>query len=443
MIEICLALGSNLGNRVKNLILAIKEISNYGKVIKKSIIIENDAFDCNGNVDNSQNSYYNMVIWLEIEEKHSPNEFLQITQQIEKKIGRIEKNNYSARTIDIDIIFFGNLILDSEILTIPHKKYQDRSFVVIPLVLANPYFVCPKSKKNMLELSNNFLPYEEHYIKTLPHTTEIMAITNITPDSFSSNFESEFLSDNFIQSKITEINRNIDDGATIIDIGAESTRPNATILNCNEEINRLKIFFSALFKDDKFLKSRNSITISVDSYKSETVEFAIKEFDIDLINNVDYKQTKIFEIAQKYNKDIILMHSTAVPADKNLNINYKQADYLQIIDFFHKELEKFGNIGILNDKIILDLGIGFGTNPVQSVNILKNIDKIKESFDNKILLAISRKSMLNIITKEKFFDRDLETIGATLAIFDKFDYIRTHNVEFTKKSLVANLLLKN
>mgnify|MGYP006094839605 FL=1 len=146
MRKIYLSLGSNQGSRLDNLQTACIEISNYAlKINASSPIYETAPW---GKSD--QPWFYNLV--LEIDSPYEPNQLLKICLDIEKKLGRIRKIKWGQRIIDIDILYFGDLIIETEYLKIPHPEIQNRRFNLLPLVVLNPLLIHPKLQKNQKEL---------------------------------------------------------------------------------------------------------------------------------------------------------------------------------------------------------------------------------------------------------------------------------------------------
>ena len=146
MKKIYLSLGTNQGSRLENLQTACILLSNYAIKIKTSSPIYETAPW--GKSD--QPWFYNLV--LEIDSPYEPNQLLKICLGIEKKLGRIRKIKWGQRIIDIDILYFGDLIIETEYLKIPHPEIQNRRFNLLPLVVLNPLLIHPKLKKNQKEL---------------------------------------------------------------------------------------------------------------------------------------------------------------------------------------------------------------------------------------------------------------------------------------------------
>ena len=142
-----LLLGSNLGDRKSHLLKARDMIeSRIGPIVKISAIYETESWGIPGQPD-----FLNQA--LIIETGHAPEELLKRTQAIEKKMGRLHSGiRYVSRIIDIDILFYGRLILSTPDLVIPHPQVELRRFALVPLVEMVPYFMHPSTGKNMKQL---------------------------------------------------------------------------------------------------------------------------------------------------------------------------------------------------------------------------------------------------------------------------------------------------
>ena len=143
-----LGLGSNLGKRLKNLLVSINlfKLEPKIKIVKVSTIFKNKAY---GRV---MADFYNCVIKLKT--LFNPFELLEFGFEIEKKLSRVRLVKWGPRTIDVDILFFDNLILNTRNLIIPHPEILNRSFVLNPMAELAPYFIHPTVNKNMLELAS-------------------------------------------------------------------------------------------------------------------------------------------------------------------------------------------------------------------------------------------------------------------------------------------------
>jgi 2-amino-4-hydroxy-6-hydroxymethyldihydropteridine diphosphokinase len=146
MAVVYLLLGSNLGNKRNNLRLARQKIVQIGKIIQESSVYESDPWG----FDHPE-SFYNQVITIGT--SHSPEQLMTLLLNIEKEMGRFRKSgNYEARIIDLDILIFDDLILNSEFITIPHPRMHLRRFVLEPLNEIAPITIHPLFNKTIREL---------------------------------------------------------------------------------------------------------------------------------------------------------------------------------------------------------------------------------------------------------------------------------------------------
>ena len=148
MEKIFLALGSNIGNRQENINQAIRFLSKEITDIKQAPIYESKAVGYEDQPD-----FLNTVIsgYTDL----SPEELLNFVKKVEKQTGRIKRFRWGPREIDIDILFYGNLVIEKDNLIIPHPRIQERDFVLKPLCDLEPEFIHPVLKKTVLELFNN------------------------------------------------------------------------------------------------------------------------------------------------------------------------------------------------------------------------------------------------------------------------------------------------
>ena len=237
------------------------------------------------------------------------------------------------------------------------------------------------------------------YIKTRTKTYNIneqalvMGILNTTPDSFSDggNYNS-------VEKAIDHALEMEADGAHIIDVGGESTRPNHQPISETEEIERVVPII-------KELKDRLSIPISIDTYKANVAEAAIQA-GAEMINDIwgAKQEPKIAQIAAEYNVPIILMHNRT-------NKQYNSMIEDMITDL-KESIEIAQTAGVKKDKIILDPGVGFGKELPDNFHVLHHLDTIADAFSYPMLLGTSRKSFISTILDIPPEERDNAT-GAT------------------------------
>lgn len=252
--------------------------------------------------------------------------------------------------------------------------------------------------------------------------TKIMGILNVTPDSFSDGMK-YFDQDKAVQHCLEMIK----DGADIIDIGGESSRPGADPVSLEEEISRVIPIVKAI-------RQKSDIPISVDTYKSEVAEKAILA-GASIINDISGLRfdDKMINVLQKYpNIPIIIMHMKGTP--KNMQKNPTYVDVIEeITEFFNERLNFCKTNGISENRIIIDPGIGFGKRLEDNLKIIKNIYQFK-SLGVPVLLGTSRKSFINQIYESTPEERENGTLATTaIAVQNEIEFVRVHNVKANKQ----------
>ena len=253
----------------------------------------------------------------------------------------------------------------------------------------------------------------------------VMGVLNITPDSFYDG--GKYLSSSDAIDKYKKIIR---EGADIIDIGGESTRPGSKEINAKEEINRIIPIIS------KIRKTKKNIFISVDTRKSSVMKEACK-YNINLINDVSGlrfdKNSKNFLSTNKI--PFVLMHSISTPEKMQKEIKYKNV-LLDIYDFFEKQIGLCERNGISKNRIIIDPGIGFGKTLQQNLKLISNI-ALFHSLGLPLLLGASRKSFIGKIEKNELYE---DRLGGSIAtalygLAEGVQIFRVHDIYETKQSI--------
>ena len=254
--------------------------------------------------------------------------------------------------------------------------------------------------------------------------TFVMGVLNVTPDSFSDGgkyFERD--------AAMVHAAQMIEDGADIIDIGAESTRPEATPISAEEEINRLKKILPAIKK--------LGVPISVDTYKPEVAELVLKR-GVSIINDIHgLEDSRMIDVVKKFNAPVVAMH----------NEKCSDGDIIgDIKKFFRRTLENCKVRSFDTRKIIFDPGIGFCKTPEEDLEIIRRLDELKTLDGQEIFLAVgvSRKSFIGTTTGLKVDERD-EATGALCvhAIAKGVDMVRVHNVKMVSRMrLMSDKLLR-
>ena len=293
------------------------------------------------------------------------------------------------------------------------KKISIKEIVDLPNQIKN--FV----KKDLKIIIKKRKKFQNLNFKDLPI---IMGVLNITPDSFSDG--GRYSKNDQAKKQLEKLFK---DGANLVDIGGESTRPGSKAISVKIEWNRLKYILKEINKRD---------VISLDTRKSEIMEKGIN-LGIKLINDVsglNYDKNSVY-ILKKYKVPFILQHSLGNPNVMQNNPKYKNV-LLDIYDFFEDKIKFLRKIGINHNNIILDPGIGFGKNLKHNMTLIKNIS-IYHSLGLPILLGISRKKFIKELSKNN--DSSLR-IGGTIsssifAMMQGVQMLRVHDVNEINQSI--------
>lgn len=258
----------------------------------------------------------------------------------------------------------------------------------------------------------------------LGERTYIMGILNVTPDSFSDG--GKF---NEIEAAVKQAKRLVLDGADIIDIGGESTRPGAEYVTEEEEIKRVVPIIQAI-------KKELDITISIDTYKSKTAEEAVKA-GADIINDIwGAKYDKnIAKVAAKYNVPIILMHNRQEKSYENLMED--------VVSDLQESIDIALDAGVKKENIILDPGIGFAKTYEENLAVMNNCQIIRE-MGYPVLLGTSRKSMIGLTLNLPVNERVEGTLATTvMGIMKGLEFVRVHDVLENKRvAVMTDAILK-
>ncbi len=245
--------------------------------------------------------------------------------------------------------------------------------------------------------------------------TYVMGILNVTKDSFADGGKY-----NTPEKAKKHTREMLLQGADIIDIGAQSTRPGSKLMSVQEELKIIKQYLP-------YLSNEFDCVFSVDTFYPEVAEYALNN-GASIINDVSGKfNNDMANLVLKYDCGWIITHTGNGDAETVPDYNTSVTE--DVIAFFDETLEKCTQLQISNNKIMLDIGIGFGKNYEQNVEIIKNINKIKRK-NVALLTALSLKRVVGMATDSENDDRIYGTISANaLAIAGGTDFIRVHNVK--------------
>jgi 2-amino-4-hydroxy-6-hydroxymethyldihydropteridine diphosphokinase/dihydropteroate synthase len=430
--KLFLGLGSNLGNRLENLRLAIKHLKPMLGDVETSLVYETKAL-LPDDAPNSWNMpYYNMVIVGETE--LPPKQVLQFIKEVERIMGRTEGKLWAPRVIDIDILLYGDTVLRRTDLVIPHPNMLNRGFVMLPLSQLSPQFMHPKKHKTITQLLKQLPEKERQFIRTLPLQPKLMAILNVSEQSFSGD---GILT---VEQAVTRGLELVEEGASIIDFGAQSTRPGAQLDSWKKQLKHLNPVLTELSKE---LKLRNkNVVFSIDTIHAEIVSGLLHVPNLKIINDVSGAyDIGMLRLVAESGLRYVLMHSLSVPADAALTLLPECNIAETITAWVKKKLSVLNSYGISEQKIIFDPGIGFGKTALQSLAILQSIRDFKE-LNLPLLLGHSRKSFLQNFTNVSTTERDFETAVLTALCADAVDIVRVHNVPMTARAIAMRELVK-
>lgn len=245
----------------------------------------------------------------------------------------------------------------------------------------------------------------------------IMGILNVTPDSFSDGGKYSN-----IEQALKQVGKMINEGAKIIDIGGESTRPGADFIDADEEIKRVIPIIKAV-------KAKYDVLISIDTYKSQVAKAAI-EAGADMVNDVwgnQYDQ-KMLDVVCQYQVPYIWMH------------NQKDKSYVNVVDdiliAFEKIYQELEQSNYDMNNLYLDPGVGFAKNPVDNLKVISEINKFKYR-GVKTLLGTSRKSIYkHLLDIDNPVERDMATANTSFyATLNGVSIIRVHNVKINQEAV--------
>jgi len=260
--------------------------------------------------------------------------------------------------------------------------------------------------------------------------TWIMGILNVTPDSFSDG--------NLYIGRKAAVEHGLrlaEEGADIIDIGGESSRPGSDPIPAGEELERVIPVISEI-------RSKTDKLLSIDTTKAEVASSALAA-GADIINDISARRfdPEMLPLASEKRAPVIMMHMLGTPKSMQNNPVYENL-WKEIRDFFSERLTTAIGAGLAREKIILDPGIGFGKNFEDNLDLIRNLSLL-DIFDRPILAGLSRKTFLGRILKTAPNDRlEGSLAGAIMSINNGAHILRVHDVASTRKAvLVAEAIM--
>ncbi|XP_020583151.1 LOW QUALITY PROTEIN: folate synthesis bifunctional protein-like [Phalaenopsis equestris] len=448
--EVVIALGSNVGDRIKNFNRALQlmkesgiQISSHGCLYESEPAYVTD-----------QPLFLNSAVRGTT--RFGPFELLKVLKQIEKQLGRTDGIRYGPRPIDLDILFYGSHRFESEILTIPHERIWERPFVLAPLIdllgtnsnrdieaIWNSFSGCNGGIFEQWQQVGGEISIEREGLRrVMPigtqlwdwmKRTHVMGVLNLTPDSFSDG--GKFYE---VPSAVSHIKQLISEGADIIDIGAQSTRPFARRLSASEELRRLLI---PVLDSVMQIPEIEGKLLSVDTFYAEVAYEAVKR-GVHIVNDVSGGQLDpdILAVVGELEVPFIIMHMRGDPCTMQSEENLQYEDVCEeVASELYACVSKAELSGIPMWRIIVDPGIGFAKQKEHNLDILMNLPSIRKEIGKRslgasrapLMVGPSRKRFLgDICGRVDAAERDPATIAvATAAILGGANIIRVHNVK--------------
>lgn len=254
---------------------------------------------------------------------------------------------------------------------------------------------------------------------------KLMGIVNVTPDSFSDG--GEFSRHDAAVEHALKL---VEDGADILDIGGESTRPYSTPVPLEEELRRVVLVIETLAK-------RTSVPVSIDTTKAEVARQAVAS-GATIINDISGLQfdPKMIPLCAGIDAGIICMHIQGTPQTMQIAPHYEDV-IGEICGYFQDRMHLLENAGIANERIVLDPGVGFGKTARHNLEILSRIGRFREA-GRPVLIGHSRKGFLKTLLGRPVEERLAGTIGVSVALaMQHTDILRVHDVRAVRDALNA------
>ncbi|CAO1624081.1 unnamed protein product [Parajaminaea phylloscopi] len=423
---VAIALGSNLGDRVGNIERAVTALENHPacRLIDTSFLYETAPM-----YYTDQPKFLNAA--CRIATTLSPEDLLNVTQSIETEVGRDKRGVpiKGPRVIDLDIIFYDVLEMQTPRLTIPHEALLEREFVLRPLADILPDYAHPKVRRTvhqLLKILMNSPEYEPQQVfRVTPignadapwswgTKTFVMGIINTTPDSFSD------AGDNLnVANAVKTAEEMVAQGADILDVGGMSTAPNAPEVTEDDEIARTAPVIRAIRSNPR----TSSVPISIDTFRSAVARAAL-EAGANVINDVTggERDPEILTLSREQAAPIVLMHTRGDSKTMNSLATYDG----DVVEAVSKELEqRFAAAlrrGVRRWNVILDPGIGFAKNQEGNLALLRGLASITSANAGAAAVGSAVRSGTGTPQLQPRLKRSLGQIGEPTSIAERMDH---------------------
>jgi dihydropteroate synthase len=341
----------------------------------------------------------------------------------------VSKDARTGRTKKTDCLLMGNLTqfnrLNSKLKNQPfglNRLSQDLSLTLENYQLENFSLDLGKYKLN------------------LGARTKIMGIINITPDSFSGDGlyqsqESRVKSQDFLDFIVGYAQQMVKDGAHIIDVGGQSSRPGSRAVSVKQELKRTIPVIKKLVK-------RIKVPLSIDTYRPQVAKAALDN-GVNIVNDVTgLRNPKMLKVLANYKCGIIIMHMQGMPGNMQKKPHYRSL-IDEVIHYLDRAINRASDTGIDRKKIIIDPGIGFGKTLQHNLCLLKNLREFKV-LGRPILVGTSRKSFIGKILDLSPQERIFGTVSScVLAVENGANIVRVHDVKEIKQAIKVADAIKN
>ncbi|KAI5866794.1 Dihydropteroate synthase [Durotheca rogersii] len=429
-----IALGSNVGDRISMIEQACREMDARGIKVKRT----SSLWETKPMYVLDQNSFVNGA--CEVETGLEPRELLDELQSIEKSMGRKKLVDKGPRNIDLDILLYGDLEIDDERLIIPHIGIPEREFVLRPLAELVPHKLLSWQKPGkLIQDYLNELPLTDEPLSTLTpisrsvgplnglkatRKTHVMAILNITPDSFS---DGGIHTPDSLRDTIAAFIRG---GATMLDIGGQSTAPGKIEITPEEEISRVLPVIETV----RSIPEARHVAISIDTYRASVAEAAVRA-GADMINDVSagLMDPAMLPTMARLGKTVCLMHMRGTPGTMSRLNEYPDGLVPTIARELLARVAAAEAAGVRRWRIVLDPGLGFAKLGEQNLQVLRHFDELRAWPGLRglpWLVGSSRKSFIGKVTGvPKPMDRVFGTAATVAAaVQGGADIVRVHDV---------------
>jgi dihydroneopterin aldolase/2-amino-4-hydroxy-6-hydroxymethyldihydropteridine diphosphokinase/dihydropteroate synthase/2-amino-4-hydroxy-6-hydroxymethyldihydropteridine diphosphokinase/dihydropteroate synthase len=393
---------------------------------------------------------------LEIRTKVAPHELLALLKQIEDTMGRHKTIDKGPRVMDLDILLYEHDIIKTPNLIVPHVGMADREFVLAPLAdiapdMQHPVLLrTPKQLLSHLMHQDNYTPSIERVFPVRDklwrpkQRTFIMGILNVTPDSFSDG--GQHMAHDEALRRAREM---IQQGADMIDIGGQSTRPGAVDISAEQETARVVPIIQAL-RQQGF-----TAPISVDTFRADVARAAL-DAGADMINDVsgatrDPQMLPLLRTITSNRPAVCLMHMRGDSATMQ-----SMAHYTHVVPEVAQELaDRVHNVlqvGVPRWRVWIDPGIGFAKHTQHNMELLRNLQGLYEWYPQTLrqsshpplhgypmLVGPSRKAFLGTLTKRHVpNERVMGSVAACIvAVNSGANMVRVHDVQQVKEALLV------